>query len=128
MKHKGYTPGTWHSTLVESPSTENGNTEWYRVGGDITAEQPAGMHAGGHVSVGRVICDVRGRGPRFNDPFTCDAEANARLIADAPRLAERVEKLEAALRAVIAWTEDVPTDINDDTIIGNARAVLAEGK
>lgn len=60
-----------------------------------------------------------------------DSEANARLIADAPRLAERREKLEAWVAEAFAWcgSGEAPKDRMEPTLgsdlVARARALLA---
>ena len=95
MKHEGFTPGPWRVSLSDYP--KNTGTMYVRAGEDAVAT----VH-------------------KLNE-----RRANAELIADAPRLAARVERLEAALRAAC---EVIPMrHMADHNGIGaQIRAALAE--
>ena len=85
MKHKGYTAGKW----IDAPwFYENGKYRKTMVQTDKTA-------------VAEVL-DLY----RPDDLENKEMQANARLIADAPRLAEEVERLRAAVESLLDMVTD----------------------
>jgi hypothetical protein len=93
MKHTGHTPGPWETVNIQ------GQLYVRRVG----AEKGIG-------SVCRII--------KTHDGADFAWTANARLLKDAPRLAERVEKLERFVRFAL-------TDASGSWV-AEARTLLAE--
>lgn len=64
---------------------------------------------------------------REDNRTTPEQDSNARLIADAPRLAELCEKLAGALRAIVDLDDgDQPDLWHFELEFSNARAALAE--
>lgn len=57
-----------------------------------------------------------------------EARANARLIASAPELAERVKTLTGFVQEVIDWAHQHPLDSQLQAMRGRAESVLSEGK
>lgn len=100
MKHTGFTPGPWRLDERDGGG--------YRV----TASEE-------HVT----FLDSTRYVDRRPDE---EAEANARLIADAPRLAERAEKLEKGLADLVEAHESGSFGVDGACGWFNARALLAE--
>ncbi len=99
-KYQGHTPGPWRTREV-------GDSRYP----DLQVESGNGLDS-------RIIAPrIGGLGEAHR--------ANARLIADAPALLARVERLEAALKNVITTLEPFDTPLIVTTL-NIARAALAE--
>lgn len=112
MKHEGYTPGPW------------------AIGGS--------MISNGKETIALMLRRPAVYGGKRYETRDTDAEApetgkitdaNARLIADAPRLAERVERLEACLVEIDEETRLSIAPAKSLSVIHEIiRAILAEGR
>ncbi len=107
MKHGGYTPGPWTANLESDH-------------GDYTVWGPAPDDA--------FLANI-GTAPAEDRVVAFDvAEANARLIAEAPYLAERVEELENLLELIQAETDAPVARSLSVGLCGRIYDVLAEAK
>lgn len=104
MKHTGYTPGPWLAATKDNLDTD---------GAGVFAHNKAGLPY--YIA----LCRYMGSG----DPSR--AIANARLIADAPRLAEENEKLRGILVLILDAATHQATGWSMEDIADECKAALA---
>jgi hypothetical protein len=136
VKHTGYTPGPWTVRLSDSIAAD-GEQPFAFIG--VTEGKDSGYR-----TFEKHVAQIMGWG--FDYDKDEEQQANARLIADAPRLAERVERLETILRRAaidlenrarvtakgkrlhLPWTSELLSDIRAILASTEAAERIAEGK